>query len=125
LNILGGRVEAVADRISSELDGSGKHLATVIVGMDALWDVSLLKFIYEYTASSVVENMQELHGRGLLDPDPGFGIPRGAVQRVEELFQAVERGNAAPAALKMELDRWNLFDRYEDRFLSLFRRRLL
>lgn len=125
LTILAGRVDAVSDRISSELDREGEHLATVIVGTDALWDVSLLRFIYEYTANSVVQNVQQLRGHGLLDPDPNLGIPKGAIQQVEELFQAAERGNADPAALKMELDRWDLFDRYEDRFLALFRRRLL
>ncbi len=123
LNIVGDRVEAVADRIAGELDRSNDHLATVIIGTDDLWDVSLLKFIYELTVNSAVGNFQELHGRGLLDPDPGLGIPAGAAQQVEALFRDVEKGQADPSTLKQELDRWNLFSRYEDRFLALFRRR--
>ena len=122
LNIVGGTPEAVAQRITDEVDRAGDHLAAVIIGLDDLWDVSLLKFIYEFTAASVLGNMEEIRGRGLFDPEPGLGIPRAAVHRAEELFREVERGNADPVLLKAELDRWGLFQRYEDRFLDLFRR---
>ncbi len=94
----------------------------VMVGVDELWDVSLLKFIYEFTSSSAVQNVRELNSHGLLDPQPELGgAPRAAVPQIERLFQEVERGGN-PDDLKRELDRWGLFDYYEDRFLSLFRR---
>ena len=32
------------------------------------------------------------------------------------------KGDIAPQVLKEELDRWNIFPEYEDRFLSLFRK---
>lgn len=123
LNIVGGSPEAVAQRIKEGLDRAGDHLAVVIMGVDELWDVSLLKFIYEFTAASAGGNLEEMRSRGLLEPEPGLGIPRAAAQRAEELFREVERGNADPALLKQELDRWGLFHRYEDRFLNLFRRK--
>jgi hypothetical protein len=44
-----------------------------------------------------------------------------ARQRIDELFTQVERGEADSSVLKVELDRWDLFSEYEDRFLSLFR----
>ena len=121
-DIVTGEPEAVADRIKSDLNGKGADLAVVITGPDELWDVCLLKFIYEFTAASVAENVGDLMGQRLLEQDPSVGIPRGAVRRVEEMFAQVESGNAEPAALKQELDRWDLFQRYEDRFLGLFRR---
>jgi hypothetical protein len=123
-DIVTGEPEAVADRITSELNGKGSDLAVVITGPDELWDVCLLKFIYEFTAASVAGNVGDLMGQRLLDPDPAAGIPRAAVRRIEELFAEVESGNMDPAALKQELDRWDLFHRYEDRFLGLFRRGL-
>ncbi|MCL0102071.1 hypothetical protein M1O29_03205 [Dehalococcoidia bacterium] len=124
LNIVGGRSEEVAERISKDLDSQGKNLAAVITGDDSLWDVCLLKFIYEYTAASAKGNIQELRGHGLLDPDPAMGIPAEAARRIEELFQAVEKGQADPSILKQELDRWDIYPRYEDRFLAIFRRKL-
>ena len=123
LNIVGGEPDGVADRIKVDLDGKGENLAVVLRGVDDLWDVSLLKFIFEYTAASVAGNASELAGRGLLDADARVGIPRAAVDRIERLFAAVQAGQAEPNVLKRELDRWGVFQQYEDRFLALFRKR--
>ena len=122
LNIAGGEVQAVSQHIIDDLERKGDQESAVIQGVDDLWDVSLLKFIYEFTAGSLRANIADLGSRGLLDPEPGMGIPRAALHRIEELFRAVEEG-ADPTLLKQELDRWELFERYEDRFLGLFRRR--
>ena len=61
-------------------------------------------------------------GARLTDPDPEVDVPRGVIQRIEALFQQVEQG-LAPKVLHQELTRWGLFDRYQDRFLNLFRHR--
>ncbi len=122
LNIVGGEAATVAQNIKSDVDGRGENLAVVIRGPGELWDVSLLRFIFEYTAESLASNVGEMMGQRLLEPEPTLGIPRGGAQRIERLFVEVERGESEPAALKQELDRWGLFSRYEDRFLALFRR---
>jgi hypothetical protein len=121
MNIVSGEPETVAQRIKGDLDGRSEHLAVVIRGPDELWDVALLKFIYEFTASSVASNVGELSGRGLLDPD-STGVPRAAIERIEAMFRQVE-GGLDPSLLKWELDRWGLFRHYEDRFLGLFKKR--
>ena len=120
MEIVGGPVATVGGRIADDLDKRGKDLASVILGKDDFWDVSLLKFIYEYTAASLASNLSEMHSMGLLDPEPGGDVPRAVVQRIEELFQQVKQG-LDPLALKQELDRWGLFDHYQDRFFSLVR----
>jgi hypothetical protein len=48
------------------------------------------------------------------------GVPADARLRIEELFRQVARGEREPRELKEELDRWGLFDEYEDRFFTLF-----
>ena len=65
--------------------------------------------------------MAELGQRGLLGSERG--LPRAARARIEEMFAAVQAGHLDPKELKAELDRWGAFSEYEDRFLSLFRRR--
>lgn len=122
LEIVSGQVPMVAQRIAEDLDQRGEDLAAVIQGMDQLWDVSLLNFIYEYTAASLTSNVSEMQARGLLEPEPGLELPRGAVQRIEQLFREVEQG-LDPKVLRRELDRWGLFDHYQDRFFGLFRRK--
>ena len=123
LDIVSGNASEIAHRISDDLDGRQEDLSVVMVGVDELWDVALLKFIYEFTSSSAAGNVQDFNARGLLDPAPEFGgVPRAAVQQIEQLFREVEQGGDREN-LKTELDRWGLFSFYQDRFLSLFRNR--
>lgn len=119
--IVSDSLATVAGRIADTLEREGRNLAAVIQGVDHLWDVSLMKFIFELTVSSLGRNVAELAQSGLLGTDRG--LPRAARARIEELFAAVARGEANPTLLKTELDRWGVFDEYEDRFLDLFRRR--
>ena len=117
MEIVGDEVSTVARRIAGDLDSRNVDLAAVIQGVDELWDVSLMKFIYEYTAASLSSNLGEMQTMGLLEPDPGTDLPRGVVRRIEEMFQQVRQG-LDPAVLKTELDRWGLFEQYQDRFFS-------
>ena len=121
LNILNGSAEEVSNNIIKELNTKKDKLTAVIVGVDELWDVSLLKFIHDFTSESLVSNVNEFNSRGLLQPQAQFGgVPKAAIQRIEILFNQVEFG-ADPEILKKELDRWGLFDHYEERFLNLFK----
>lgn len=122
--VVGGVPTDIAHRISKDLNERKEELSVVMVGVDELWDVALLKFIYEFTASSVAGNVQELNARGLLNPEADFGgAPSAAIQQIDRLFREVERGNRGGIdLLKQEIDRWGLFDFYQDRFLNLFRK---
>jgi hypothetical protein len=122
VNILSHPLNEVVHKLNEKLDKEGERLATIIKGVDEMWDVSLLKFIHEVIRNSLRDNIMELGGRGLLDVDRA-GIPRDARFRIEGLFAQVRRGEAEPFELKVELERWGLFEEYEDRFFSLFRRR--
>ncbi|MFH1650907.1 MAG: hypothetical protein ABID87_02215 [Chloroflexota bacterium] len=122
LNIVAEDWRAVASRIIEDIDRRGEPLATVIKGQDDLWDVSLMKFIFELTRSSVQDNLSQMGARGLLKVDRQ-GVPREARNRIEELFWQVKNGERDPGELKKELDRWDVFSEYQDRFLALFRRR--
>jgi hypothetical protein len=81
-----------------------------------------LKFIYEITQRSVMDNVRQLNQRGLLNMDAS-GLPADARLRIEKLFDLVEKGEMEPADLKAELDRWNVFEEYQDRFLAIFKRK--
>ncbi|MCH2320507.1 MAG: hypothetical protein MK384_02500 [SAR202 cluster bacterium] len=123
LEIVGGLATEIAHNISKDLNSRQEEMSVVMVGVDELWDVALLKFIYEFTASSVSSNVQDFTSRGLLTPRNDLGgIPAAAAQQLEALFQEVEQGDRASVdILKQELDRWGVFPFYQDRFLSLFR----
>ena len=108
--------------VNSSINESGERLTTIIKGEDSLWDVSLLKFIYELTQNSLKGNIAQLQSKGLLDVD-AEGIPMDMRRSIEEHFLKVLGGESDPGALKEELERWQLFEEYQDRFFALFKRK--
>lgn len=121
MDIVGGIPNEIAQRISDEQKDMNNNLSVVIVGVDELWDVALLKFIYEYTASSVSYNSQELQSAGLLTPQASAGgLPAAAANQIEVMFKSVKMGGSVDT-LKSELDKWGAYRFYEDRFLDLFK----
>ena len=122
LNIVSGNLLSVVDKLNTEIDKRGDPLTSIIKGEDELWDVSLMKFIYEVTRSSLPSNLSQMRTRGLLNIDSS-GVPVDARLRIDELFAKTLKGEIDPGELKAELDHWNLFEEYEDRFLAIFKRR--
>jgi hypothetical protein len=122
LNVVSDTLAAVVEKLNGEIDRKGDPLTSIIKGEDTLWDVSILKFIYEITERSVGENVRQLNQRGLLNMDAS-GLPADARQLIEHLFELVEKGEMEPADLKTELDHWNVFEEYQDRFFAIFKRK--
>jgi len=122
LNIVSDDLLSVVDKLNTEINKRGDPLTSIIKGEDEFWDVSLMKFIYEMTRSSLRNNLQQMGASGLLDIDAG-GIPVDARVRIDELFRKVSRGESEPHELQVELDRWNLFEEYEDRFFNIFKKK--
>jgi len=122
LTIVSDSLLSVVSKLNADIDKRGDPLTSIIKGEDELWDVSLMKFIYEMTRSSLQNNLLQMGSRGLLDIDSG-GIPADARVRIDELFKKVYKGENEPSELKAELDRWNLFEEYEDRFFNIFKKR--
>jgi len=122
MNIVSEPLEAIVDKINRRIDDQHDPLTAIIKGVEELWDVSLLKFTYELTRSSVYSNVAELEKSGLLNVDAA-GVPKEARNYIEELFERTKRSPSWAPELVAELRRWNLFHEYQDRFLSLFRKR--
>jgi len=122
LNIVSDNLLSVVNKLNAEIDKQGDPLSSIIKCEDELWDISLMKFIYEMTRSSLRDNLFQMGARGFLDIDAS-GVPVDARVRIDELFRKVSMGEGEPSQLKEELDRWNLFEEYEDRFFALFNSR--
>jgi hypothetical protein len=121
MNIVSDNMRSVVEKINAKIDERGDNLSAIIRGEDMLWDVSLLKFIFELTRNSVGDNLSQMGRRGMLQMDSS-GVPGDARMRIEDMFRKVSVGELEPRELKDELDRWQLFGEYEDRFLSLFKK---
>ena len=122
MNVVSEPIKQVISKLSSQIEEERNPLSTIIRGVEELWDVSLLMFIYELTTRSVRTNVAEFSRRGFLDMDAG-GVPQGARDYIEELFEQASRSLSRAPELVTELNRWGLFPEYQDRFFALFGRK--
>jgi hypothetical protein len=122
MNVVSEPIKQVLSKLSSQIEEERNPLSTIIKGVEELWDVSLLMFIYELTSKSAHTNMAEFNRRGFLDVDSS-GVPQGAREYIEELFEQASRNLSHAPELVVELNRWGLFQEYQDRFFALFRRK--
>lgn len=48
-------------------------------------------------------------------------VPHYIMDKIEKMFEIVKKDKSSAGKLKKELDRWNLYELYENRFLDLFK----
>ena len=120
MEIVSTRPEDIAERIGRDIDEHSRPLEAVILGVDELWDVSLMKFIFELTNRSAPTNMREFQKAGSLELEGG--VPADARRRIDEMFKRVQSGELEPSVLHRQLEAWDLFSAYEDRFFEVLRR---
>ncbi|MDD5486168.1 MAG: hypothetical protein PHW65_01240 [Dehalococcoidales bacterium] len=121
LTIVQDSMQMVIEKLNAEIERNRDPLMAIIKGKDDMWDVSLLKFVHQITSHSMRGNIAQMQSRGLLDID-SLGVPLEARLRIEEMFSMINADKMEPRELKDELDRWELFDEYQDRFFALFNR---
>jgi len=68
--------------------------------------------LYENTMEDITANSSQQSGEV---------IPQTIMEKIERLFQDAANDRNKAIALKKELDRWNVYELYEDRFLKLFK----
>ena len=111
----------IVDKINQRIDSHSDPLSAVIRGVEEMWDVSLMKFTFELTRSSIEQNVSEFYSSGRLNSSDK-GIPKDAIDSIEDLFNIVRKDPTRAPELVCELQRWNLWSSYQDRFLQLFRK---
>ncbi len=78
--------------------------------------------VFEEDSVSEAKEVQEEKKEG---EQKGEKIPQDVLDRIEYMFQRAEGDLSKAGELKKELDRWGIFQEYEDRFLDLFGRKNL
>jgi len=119
MNVVSESTRQVISNLNARLEEEKNPLSAIIKGVEELWDVSLLMFMYHLTTSAVSSNVADFHSRGLLDMDSS-GVPRDARIHIEELFDQARIDISRAPKLVAELNRWGLFPQYQDRFFTLF-----
>ncbi|MDP6491001.1 MAG: hypothetical protein QGH42_11095 [Kiritimatiellia bacterium] len=120
-HIITDNIKNVVERIKGEVE-AGDHTHTAVVqGVDDPWDVCLVKLFWEVIRQSAAPNIRELQKRRMFEDDRG--VPRGVRNEIEAAFSTAARDPSLIEALAHTLQRYNLFEDYEDRFFSLVRGR--
>jgi len=132
MDIVSESLNSVLDRIIDDINKRGEKHTAIIKGVDEFWDVSLSKFTQELmTKSAYLSQLPDMLERSAIGmSSKGFpivtrddaGIPIAAIKEIELLFKLFEKGEIRPSKLKGELDRWGVFEQYQDRFLGFFRK---
>lgn len=73
------------------------------------------KYLEQLTSS---EQVTDEYVQSVFDAET---VPESAKDRIEKLFQEAKKDRSKAEELKTELDKWGLFEKYQDRFLDLFR----
>jgi len=109
-------IEVVVQRVKTEVESTQDPLSAVLVGADELWEVSLIKFLFEYVQESVPKNIGDFQKSG--DIPTRFSRQ----QEVERAFMDAERDPSRLNTLGGMLQKYGLFEEYEDRFYALVRK---
>lgn len=118
--ILTGKVEDVAEQIAEDKRGKSNGMTAVIIGVDDLWEISLIKFASDVVQESAPTNVKELSQHGLLDATSN-DVPNAVRIEIESDFRAVGDDLEKAKALGQKLRDYGLFGQYEDRFYTLYR----
>jgi hypothetical protein len=121
MNVVSEPVSEVIEKLRARVKEQRNPLSAIIKGVEEMWDVSLMMFIFELTSRSVSKNIREMSRRGFFQTDSS-GVPHGVREYIEELFHEAKEDPGKVSQLATELSRWGLFPEYEDRFFTLFRR---
>jgi len=132
MEIVSNSIPLVAKKISGDIEKRKDPYSAIIKGVDEFWDVSLSKFVQEVvTKSAYFSQLPDLlKNSSIRVNSEGFpvitrdttGYPVIAKNEIEILFKLFEKGEIQSLELKQELDRWGMFDKYQDRFFKYFKR---
>ncbi len=115
--IISDSLETVCERVCKRISSKDDPMAAVVVGVDEPWEVCLLKLMVDVIRESAPGNVRDIRRRHLLD-DVG-GVPRAVRNEIEADFAEAARNAELIKPLGNKLQKYGLFEEYEDRFYSL------
>jgi hypothetical protein len=116
-HLVSDTLKSVVERVKTEVKDRNDPLSAVLVGVDAPWDVCLIKLFREVIQRSAPHNVREMQKRHLFDDQDG--LPRGVRDQLDAEFLRASRNPDLIKPLADRLQRMGVFEEYQDRFFSL------
>ena len=123
--LIAGSIEDVADSIKDKVITKDDNFSAVVIGADELWEVSLLKFVVDYLQKSAPSNLQDLAKQAntvSIGTSARSIRDQSARERIDAEFEAAVHDRSRIEGLGKLLQKYRLFEEYEDKFYSLVRR---
>lgn len=115
-------IELFEDLLNVDIDKTDINENIVLVDehFNSIED-KIKEFSYSFSLpeTEVPNPLDDLLSGNLLNNNEN--IPEAITEKIERLFQAAASDKNKALILKKELDRWNIYELYEDRFLELFK----
>lgn len=116
-HIVSNNIKTVAEEVQKTVKAKDDAFSAVVVGVDNPWEVCLLKLMVDVIRNSAPGNVRDLQRSHMLDVDKG--VPRAIRIEIEEGFSAAAKNPSLVKSLGKKLQRYGLFEEYEDRFFAL------
>ncbi len=110
-------VLSTAINISVDLTDLKKHADQIDQEIEHL--IEYLKNPPEEEEKPIDQREIDMIRKGLAD---STSLPESARQKIDELFKKAKKDLSRAIELKKELDKWNVYEQYEDSFLDLFKK---
>lgn len=119
-HLVSDTMDNVVARVKAEVEHQNDPNHAVVRGVEDPWDVCLVKLFREIIQHSAESNIRELNSRRMFENVDG--VPLGVRDEIEAAFMAASRNPALIKPLGVKLQKHGLFDLYQDRFFSLFKK---
>jgi hypothetical protein len=115
--VLTDTMDAVLERVKTEVAAKKDPFAAVVKGVDDPWDVCLVRLFWTVIQNSAQANIREMHERRMFEMEDG--IPAPLREEIEKGFKAAAKDPSLIKPLGKLLQDNGLFERYQDRFFDL------
>ena len=112
-------VDAVVERVKTDVAGKTDPFSAVVKGVDNPWDVCLVRLFWQVIQNSAQANFREMAARKLFELQDG--MPAAIREEIEQAFQAATRDRNLVKPLGKLLQKHGVFDQFQDRFFALVR----
>lgn len=116
-HVVTDNIKAVTDKVKEKVKASHDPFSAVIVGVDEPWDVCLIKLFHAVVSRSAATNIMDLEKKRAFEQIEG--VPRWLRDEIDEAFLAASRTPSLINALAAKLQKYGLFEEYQDRFFAL------
>lgn len=117
--VLSDNIEAVTAKVKESVKSRNDPFSAIVVGVDNPWEISLVTLLSAIAENSKESNVNDMRRKNLFGETDG--VPNSIHGEIEDAFAAAKRNPKLIGKLATKLEKYGLFEKYQDRFFELVR----